>query len=154
MFGSILILVACVAIAYYYNPTLFAQIATWMLAKCLKFKKMYFDNNSAFTIRGDYICIDYVHFNNNYTIIYPIMLRPRPIVNMQEIVDGTEADIFDDLKKYLGHYGNFHGIPTTPKMLGCVNDIKVTYRNKSVVTYKPDDVISVMCINTDRIVDI
>lgn len=138
---------------YYFKSDLVMSIATMMLAKILKFKKAFFEDRSV-TILGDNMHIDYNYNGNRYTVITPMVLRPRPIIGMHEVSGDDNVDIMDKLRQYMGPYGNFHGIPTTPKMLGSADDIKVKYRNNIEVTYKPTDVISVLCTNVDRVVDI
>lgn len=50
-----------------------------------------------------------------YTIRFPKQRGPKPFV---KVIDENGNDVTDVINKFLGPHNNFHGIPTTPKMLG------------------------------------
>jgi len=74
-----------------------------------------------------------------YRVITPKRLGVRPILQLFDLKD---QDVTIHIKDALGPYGNFHGIPTTPLMLGYPTGIKVLYRKgRKVVLYGPDEII-------------
>jgi hypothetical protein len=75
-----------------------------------------------------------------YSVVTPIILGPRPIRKITKI-NGEEIL----LREYLGPYGNFHDIPTTPKMLGIDENIIVYYRkHRENIEYRPDEIIKII----------
>jgi|SRR5579862_3210913 len=86
------------------------------------------------TIKIKYYCDGEI-----YSVVTPIILGPRPI---RKITKLSGEEIL--LREYLGPYGNFHGIPTIPKMLGIDENIIVCYRkNKKNIEYGPDEIIKI-----------
>lgn len=91
-------------------------------------------------------------FKVNYyanDLLYTIVVkknRLRRITHIARISDADTSEVTDithDLRHFMGPYGNFHGIPTTPKMLGLSHGVTVSYKNAEKVDYKIDDVIKV-----------
>ncbi len=76
-----------------------------------------------------------------YRIVYPRKRGPRTISEIYTL-DGSISENL--LVSYLGPYGNFHGIPTTPKMLG-TDLIVVEYMNGLKKTYENDQIINLIC---------
>jgi hypothetical protein len=72
-------------------------------------------------IHHAYFVIHYAHNCHNYKIIAP---RKRGPCRFQQLLgaraggDGTFEDVTAEVKVVMGPSHNFHGIPTTPKMLG------------------------------------
>lgn len=56
-------------------------------------------------------------------------------------MDQTPFDVTEEVRVFAGPSHNFHGIPTTPKMLGYQN-LTFHFRSGSVVTFDIGDVIS------------
>ena len=82
-----------------------------------------------------------------YKIAIPVKRGLRPIKTItfnSGDVEGNKKDI-KTVKEFMGPYGNFHGIPTTPSMMGITRSLVITYRNNSVREYKPEEIIEVLC---------
>lgn len=84
--------------------------------------------------------IVYYHNNVKYCVISPVALGRRPISKIMR----DNEDVTESVRKYMGPFGNFHGVSTTPQMLGFDKEIKVVYRNDVSVTYKNNEVISLV----------
>lgn len=63
--------------------------------------------------------------NGKYCVCFP---RTREMRHIVHVKDENGEDVTDDVLKYLGQAHNFHGIPTTPNMLG-YGSLKVKYRS-------------------------
>ena len=87
--------------------------------------------------------LGYYHDSKLYRIVYPKRRGARPIVN---VTTSDDVDITKEILETMGPSNNFHGIPTTPRMLGYsskeVDFIKVKYKNGMIRTYQDDNVIS------------
>lgn len=87
-------------------------------------------------------------FKVNYymnDLLYTVVVkknRSRCIAHIYTAKTPEIADITHDLRYFMGPYGNFHGIPTTPKMLGLAHGVTISYKNLAEkIYYKIDDVI-------------
>lgn len=82
-----------------------------------------------------------------YKIATPAKKGLRPIKNIAlkscDILIDIQEDqkIIENIHQFMGPYGNFHGIPITPKMMGSDRPLLVTYRNNKVKEYDVNDVI-------------
>jgi hypothetical protein len=106
------------------------------------------------TEKDGYIEITYFKNATKYKIIAPKCARgPRPIRNIK-ILHGGDTDMTRDadpqidkknklFEECMGPYGNFHGIPTTPEMMGICDDVIVTYRGGTEKIFKSNEVIDV-----------
>ena len=59
--------------------------------------------------------VSYTHGNISYTIRFPKSRGPSSYIH---ILDSHGNDVTSEIEKYAGPWSNFHGIPTTPQMLG------------------------------------
>lgn len=86
---------------------------------------------------GSMILIYYKN-DNHYRVASPIVkgLKNRLIKDIQS--EGIEDSL---IREFMGPHGNFHGIPTTPKMMGIKSKVLVTYKGNQCVEYGVDDVI-------------
>jgi len=109
--------------------------------------------------RGTPLEITYFMNGNKYRVSSPSMSGIRT----GQIKSACPRHLFDDDLKfidapynyaerekfaetfgeYLGPFRNFHGIPTTPKMLGIEYSIVVEYRDERIIIYDPDDIVQV-----------
>ncbi len=87
--------------------------------------------------------LEYYYGSKNYRIVYPKRRGPRSIV---QVLTSDDVDITKEVYEFLGPANNFHGIPTTPKMLGYpsteVESIKVKYKNGVIKEYRDSETIS------------
>lgn len=54
---------------------------------------------------------------NYYCLVTPRKRGPDRI----DRITSSEIDVTEDVRKYMGPYHNFHGIPTTPNLIGFTN---------------------------------
>lgn len=73
-----------------------------------------------------------------YTVRFPKRRGPRPFTSVS---NEKGEDVSDVLIKYMGPYNNFHGIPTTPFMLGFVELSFKNSRTDTTQTFGSYDVI-------------
>jgi uncharacterized protein DUF5772 len=114
--------------------------------KIIRLKNTIFSNGA--TIGTDSLNIKYTFNGESYIAASLLTFGPRAIVEIEECLPSSAEDqeytnITHKIRPYLGPYGNFHGIPTTPLMLGITNKIRVTYKNKEQKLYGSEDAISV-----------
>jgi hypothetical protein len=95
-------------------------------------------------IYDDYCIVSYYKGLNKYSITFPIKKGIRTIKNIQCCNDSNDVNESGnndkDLMLFLGPFGNFHGINTTPKMLG-QDKVIVTYKNNEKQIYNNDEII-------------
>lgn len=74
--------------------------------------------------------LTYYHGAQRYKVIFPRKRGPRKItsVSTQE-----EENITEKIFEAMGPCGNFHGVPTTPHLLGFPKGFKVSYRTGEIV---------------------
>jgi len=84
--------------------------------------------------------ITYTHNSETYKICCK---KNRKRLQIIEIVDENDSDISINIKRFMGPFMNFHGIPTTPKDLG-YNKIIFTMLNgnKHIFDHK-DEIIMI-----------
>src|SRR5690242_13174803 len=76
--------------------------------------------------------------DRKYKIRFPKKSGLRQIVN---VTSHNGEDITHDILEYLGPSRNFHGIPTSPELLG-YKTLRVVYRNGKETVYNSTDIIS------------
>ena len=90
------------------------------------------------------ITIPYTNGKTRYQIVSPI--RAGDIVSIaiddREDLYAPHEKVITDIYKSLGPFVNFHGIPTTPAMLG-VKSIDVEYLTGRINCYTADQVIDI-----------
>lgn len=82
-------------------------------------------------------------FKVNYYMndtLYTIVVKKNRLRCITHILY-DDVDIVAKLRSYMGPYGDFHGIPTTPKMIGFNKNLTVAYKNAEFVNYKIDEPI-------------
>lgn len=101
----------------------------------------YQENSPDFNIEkiGKYFYANYRYNMKDYKIIFPIKRGPCNILR----VTSKNKDITSKFRTVLGPAYNFHGIPTTPKMLGINNKIEIAYIKGRIENYDVDDIISI-----------
>lgn len=82
--------------------------------------------------------VKYYDGDNEYEVRFPVRRGPGRI---QQIVDQNGGDISPQVFKAMGPGKNFHGIPTTPRMLG-YDSITLRKFDDTAVTFGADDVIT------------
>jgi hypothetical protein len=92
------------------------------------------------TSRKDLMTITYHKGNQRYKILSPKYRGPCPyayITITRPVTDtiSETVDVTHRIKKYAGPHHNFHGIFTTPNMLGYTNGISIHYRNATPVKH-------------------
>jgi len=96
---------------------------------------------------NDTMKIYYYINDQRYCVVVPVVKGPRYIKNIEAQVCEPLSSCTFDIDSYIyecaGPYRTFHGIPTTPKMLGIDSNVTVTYRDDSKVTYKPNEIINI-----------
>jgi len=73
--------------------------------------------------------VKYFEGGSEYIIVFPKNRKVRQIVKVEDIYLEDVTDLF---LKMMGPCHNFHGIVTTPKMLGWKDGLRVHYRNKTI----------------------
>jgi hypothetical protein len=77
------------------------------------------DENDLVSIGRDLHELTYKYNNNMYKIRIPKRHAPSDIEYISGTTpNGTEWECDDEIRAFMGPSHNFHGIPTTPKMLG------------------------------------
>ncbi len=74
-----------------------------------------------------------------YRIRFNKIRGVRQIVYVESIKDNK--NITKDILELLGPSHNFHGIPTTSKLLGYPDGLKIQYRNGTSLSYNSDNII-------------
>ncbi len=87
--------------------------------------------------------LEYYHGSKRYRIVFP---KRRGARSITQVLTSDNVDITKDIHEIMGPSNNFHGIPTTPKMLGYsskeADHIKMKYKNGSTRMYRDSDIIS------------
>lgn len=123
---------------YYDN---FVYIANFSRDYFLYKTRMYFTSifSSGIVERKDkipYIDITYYDDQSMHIVRFPKKRGPRSFIR---VYDENSNDVTERITLFMGPCHNFHGIPTTPKMLGH-NLLKFT-GIKGDKTYRRDDLI-------------
>lgn len=87
---------------------------------------------------GKKYSVTYFDGEQRYTIFFPKNRRVRQI---KEIYDVEGTNVTDRFFEILGPGKNFHGIPSTPELIGWPRGIKVEYRSGKEREYLPSEVI-------------
>lgn len=90
----------------------------------------------------------YYDGSTKYIIRFPKKRGPCTFSQVTCSSDDLVADVTEDIRRFAGPSHNFHGIPTTPKMLGFDN-LTFVYRNGQTVKYEEGDVISLTLPKTE-----
>ena len=116
-----------------------------------KFRNMFIaifeSGETCFNEKNQTMELTYYKDSVKYKITIPVKKGMRPIKNITLKSCGLLIDIQEDkqmiesINQFMGPYGNFHGIPVTPKMLGADKPLVVTYRNNKVREYEVNDII-------------
>lgn len=103
----------------------------------------YLETGLLISSRGKYELV-YYDGDVRYKTIFPKNRGVRQIIRV--IIPSREdimgKDITENILELMGPGHNFHGIPTTPKLLGWDNGFDVYYRNDKTVFCRPDDIIN------------
>lgn len=111
------------------------------------FISIFESGETSFNEKNQTMELTYYKDSVKYKIATPVRKGLRPIKNIALKYCDILIDIHEDQKiiesvnQFMGPYGNFHGIPMTPKMMGANRPLIVTYRNNKVKEYDVDDVI-------------
>jgi len=100
--------------------------------------------------------ISYYRGDDKFTVIIPYkQFRIRPVKSItlknipdlsnheQNVVNDSTNKILQKIHEYAGPDRNFHGIPTSPNLLGIKHTIVVTYTNGLIREYKDNEIILV-----------
>lgn len=109
--------------------------------KCRYYTAIYFENGITTDVpANNTLEIKYYLRDIPYTIVVPKKRGPHAI---SRVFDINNENITDKIRPMLGPYGNFHGILTTPKMIGYHDGLFVSYRQGSKIFYQGTDVIKI-----------
>jgi hypothetical protein len=92
--------------------------------------------NGLITINKNYYTVTYYDGDNKYNIRFPKNRGIRQIIK----VTSSGKDITKEILQFMGPSHNFHGINTSPQLLG-YEDLIITYRNGTQFKYNNDDTI-------------
>lgn len=81
--------------------------------------------------------VEYEYNSRKFVVCFPRHRGPTNIFK----VEHDNRDITTFMRERLGVDGNFHGILTTPKMLGLNGKIQITYFDGKTKNYEKDEVI-------------
>ncbi len=115
------------------------------VAKCVRCS-----SNVFIKIIGKVVClfrkhdneIVYYYMNKKYVVLPQKFIGLRSISN----ISTNEVDRDEKIRQWLGPHRNFHGIETTPKMMG-LNSVTVTYANGMEITFVDDEPIKIRPIS-------
>jgi hypothetical protein len=93
--------------------------------------------------RTQVVELTYYKDSTKYKIAIPVKrgLRPIKTIAFNSGSDEENKKDIETIKEFMGPYGNFHGIPTKPNMMGITRPLIITYRNNSVVKYESEEII-------------
>jgi hypothetical protein len=147
----ILAILICIAAPF------FAQIHLYTIIDFIKYKSRkkiieYLDLDIEYV--GKVMYVTYFRESEKFRIAAPIKPGIRSIKNIEVkyIVDpentllkqnGTDFAANLKLKEFAGPHRDFHGIPTTPNMLGIDQPIIITYYNNVVREYVGNEIIEI-----------
>lgn len=83
----------------------------------------------------------YHHGSTRHRVVFPIRRGPTRIHSIVTERDGIEEDVTSSIREVMGPGHNFHGIPTTPKMLG-YDTLTVHRYGGASDRFEADDVIA------------
>lgn len=112
---------------------LFETFRTFLITKFLqKLGIGILDNNTIY----------YYSCGKFYKVRIPKNRFPNRILGFETYTDFVWEDISENVMECLGKSKNFHGIPTTPKLLGYSN-IKVLYTNGNEKIFDENEIIEI-----------
>lgn len=93
--------------------------------------------------QGKVVELTYYKDSTKYKIAIPVKRGLRPIKTISFDSGSAEENKKDTeiVKEFMGPFGNFHGIPTNPSMMGINRPLIITYRNNVVVKYEQEEFI-------------
>lgn len=91
---------------------------------------------------GDVYTLVYHHGSTRHRIVFPIRRGPTRISAIVTERDGVEEDVTDSVREMMGPGHNFHGIPTTPRMLGYETLTIRRFGDTNPKKHASDDVIA------------
>ena len=98
----------------------------------------YFDNGVLSSTRASKTYdLSYHVGEKKYIVRFPKKLG---MCSFSKVYDG-DVDVTENVKKFAGPSHNFHGIATTPMMLGYDNGLRFIYRTQEEIFYKPYEII-------------
>ena len=125
----------------------------------IRVKVVNYLESGSLTEKGNTAELVYYKNGKKYCIIIPTVKGPKSrkikSISLRNFYDDklefVTSDINtcnsrhfnEDIAQYIGPYGNFHGIPTTPKMLGLTESVVVHYKDDQLIEFDVDDVIDV-----------
>lgn len=92
-----------------------------------------------FIKQRQFTTLTYLHDNTRYSLIFPNKRGPRKWITVET---ETGTDITDVVVSASGPYHNFHGIPTTPEMMGYHQSLTFHLNNGTTKTIKYNETIS------------
>lgn len=81
----------------------------------------------------------YYEGTNRYVVKFPKVRGPGKI---SQVFDDQNMDVTEKIREYMGPCHNFHGIPTTPKLLG-YDQLRFVLLNDEIITIQGEDVIKI-----------
>ena len=102
--------------------------------------------NGLLTLRDDSHNLIYYSGDRRYCIRFPKNRGVRQITRVTTLADAQ--NITDEIQQLMGPGHNFHGIPTSPKLLGYPQGLKVKYRSGIEITYRGSTTIDLSSHNT------
>jgi len=86
--------------------------------------------------------LSYSHNGEEYAIVFPLKRGPSVVSSAWTIDEnGDRLIITDELFRFAGLSKNFHGIPTTPMMLGWENGVWYEKLNNEIIFFDKNDCI-------------
>ena len=125
---------------------IYKDVSFWTLVQFIVYKlKTYIKslvNDVVLTqVNNDSYHVTYYENERKYCIAFPKKRGPKKIVQVNTMdINGNLVNITDKFFEFMGPCNNFHGIKTTPKLLG-YNNVILHYRNSSIIRYEASDEI-------------
>lgn len=91
-------------------------------------------------VHHKFYIINYSHGFQTYKILTP---RKRGPCKFNQVLDQHGIDVTEKIKQFSGPSHNFHGIPTTPEMLGYSKLIFLNGIDDTVKTFEAEDLIAI-----------
>lgn len=119
--------------------------ASWQtMVELLVFKirdKLSLHFESGLLIRKPKNLYDLIYYDgtNRYVVRFPKVRGPSKIL---QVLDEKHIDVTDKIKEYGGPSHNFHGIPTTPEMLGYTS-LAFIGLDGTTMDFRSGDIISI-----------
>lgn len=98
---------------------------------------MYSIKKSTIEISKRWCSVSYTHNGRRYKIMFPRSRRNIPILSVTD-QDGKNVTV--EINQYIGVGNNFHGIPTTPRLLG-YDELRFTMLDEKIIVYMSNDKI-------------